>query len=162
MFGLFKKKVPPILKPDMLQPVEAPISSTDAKRILREWMIKIGHFSDIAEASEHVSYLVEAISERAEELKEEHIRQKEMRAAALRDLRLERSNLEKGLKLASSDEEKREFQDAIADVEREIASQNAAVNAAAESLAAFKNDKRAFLVEYINTQVHGGNWRSKA
>lgn len=162
MFGLFKKKIPPILKPEMLQPADAPISLTDAKRIFGEWMLKIGHLSDKEEASEHVIYLVEAISERADELKEEYVSQKEIASETLRDLRLELSDLKKGLKLASSEEEKCEFHDAISNVEREIASPNSAINAAAEALAAFKNDKRAFLVDYINTQVHGNNWRCKA
>jgi len=38
----FKKKEPPILKPEMLEPIDAPISTADAKRLFKEWMVRIG------------------------------------------------------------------------------------------------------------------------
>lgn len=69
MFGLFKKQYP-VLKPEMLEPVDAPITTTNAKKIYSQWMVKIGYF-DKFDASHDAAYFAEAMKEHEDYLRQE-------------------------------------------------------------------------------------------
>jgi septal ring factor EnvC (AmiA/AmiB activator) len=165
-FDLFKKKEPPILKPEMLQPADAPISTADAKRILKEWMVKIGHLSnkdklDKMELTDHVGYFVEEMKQHEESLKFDIDDEKESVAESIKEEKEEIRDLRKELAKCNDPAEKGNIEAQIADCERSIASYQESLAERVKALADFKADRRAFLVEYINTQVHGPEWRKK-
>lgn len=166
-FDLFKKKEPPILKPEMLQPVDAPISTAEAKRIFKEWMLKIGHLSikdklDKMELSDHVGYFVEELKQHEESLKLDIDDEKESVADSVKEEKEEIRDLKKELAKCKEQAERQHIEEEIAHCERAIANYQDSLAARVKELADFKADRRAFLVDYINTQVHGPEWRTKA
>lgn len=166
-FDLFKKKEPPILKPEMLQPVDAPISTLEAKKIFKEWMVKIGHLSnkdklDKMELSDHVEYFVEEMKQHEEALKFDIDDEKESVAESIKEEKEEIHNLKKDLSKCKDPGEREAIEAQIAQCERAIANYQESLAVRVKGLADFKADRRSFLVEYINTQVHGPEWRRKA
>jgi len=166
-FDLFKKKEPPILKPEMLQPVDAPISTAEAKRIFKEWMVKIGHLSnkdklDKMELSDHVGYFVEDMKQHEEALKFDIDDEKESVAESIKEEKEEIRVLKKELAKCKDQAERENIEGQVAHCERAIANYQESLAMRVKELADFKADRRAFLVEYINTQVHGPEWRTKA
>jgi chromosome segregation ATPase len=165
-FDLFKKKEPPILKPEMLQPVDAPISTAEAKRIFKDWMVKIGHFSnkdklDKMELSEHVGYFVEEMKQHEEALKFDIDDEKESVAESIREEKEEIRDLKKELAKCKDQTERENIDEQIAHCERAITNYQESLAVRVKELADFKADRRPFLVDYINTQVHGPEWRTK-
>ncbi len=165
-FDMFKKKEPPVLKPEMLQPVDAAISTAEAKRIFKEWMLKIGHLSnkdklDKMELSDHVGYFVEDMKQQEESLKFEIDDEKESIAESIKEEKEEIRDLKKDLAKCKDPTERESIEAQIADCERAIANYQESLAERVKALADFKADRRAFLVEYINTQVHGPEWRKK-
>jgi hypothetical protein len=165
-FDLFKKKEPPILKAEMLEPVNAPIATAEAKRIFKEWMLRIGHLSnkdklDKMELADSVSYFVEEMKQHEQALKDDLADAKAQTAEEIKELKAELRELKKALVKCADQAEKQTLETEIAETEKDIqiAAQNVPVEV--ELLEKFKADKRMFLVDYINTQVHGGDWRSK-
>lgn len=166
-FDLFKKKEPPILKPEMLQPVDAPISTAEAKRIFKEWMVNIGHLSnkdniDKMELSDHVGYFVEDMKQHEEALKFDIDDEKEAVAESIREEKEEIRDLKKELAKCKDHTQRENIEGQIAHCERAIANYQESLAVRVKELADFKADRRAFLVDYINTQVHGPEWRTKA
>jgi hypothetical protein len=165
-FDLFKKKEPLILKPEMLQPVDAPISTAEAKKIFTEWMVKIGHLSnkdklDKMELSDHVGYFVEEMKQHEESLKFDIDDEKESVAESIKEEKEEIRDLKKDLAKCQDPAERGNIEAQIAHCERAIANYQESLAKRVKELADFKTDRRAFLVEYINTQVHGPEWRKK-
>lgn len=165
-FDLFKKKTPPILKPEMLQPTDVPIATAEAKRIFKEWMVRIGHLAnkdrlDKMELSEHVGYFVEEMKEHEQMLKDDFADTKAQVAEEIKELKTDLKILKNNLAKCADPAEKQSLEDEIAHSEKAIEMVTREWSSEADALEKFKADKRAFLVDYINTQVHGPDWRSK-
>ncbi len=159
-----QKKVMPILKPENLQPVDAPISTTEAKKIFREWMLKIGYL-DKEEVADHVKYFADEMKEQDENFKIYIDEEKEDIEGSINDEKEEIMSLKEELKSCKDPQEKEEILDAIKDCETNIADYKAdladRIAALKGKQTAFKTDKREFLIDYINTQVHGSDWKEK-
>lgn len=207
MFGLFKKQFP-VLTTEMLEPVDVPISTANAKKIFVLWMVKIGYL-DREEALHQVRYLAEEMKDHEDYLrlerdskrdelkdaKDEHksevatlrseIAQKqkelvELRIAAkdqavdpklakaeLFEAESELTNLKSDLQVLISNQSEQTrswlaqpskipefwYRETADMTEVEIA--QVSLKIAEIKLDAFKKDKRSFLVQYINSQVHG-------
>ena len=165
-FGLFKKKEPPILKPEMLEPINAPISTAEAKKVYKDWMLKIGYL-DRQEVGDHVRYFADDMKGREEDLKEELNRAKEDAAFEVNELKEYLAKSKKDIAESADPAEKKKIKKDIESMKEEIkiASQACVIEQACvreiEAIQNFKADKREFLVNYINDQVHGRDWRSK-
>lgn len=159
-FGLFKKKEPLILRPEMLQPVDNKISTTEAKRIFKEWMLKIGHF-DKQEVGDHVGYLAEAIKDHEECLKMEADHEKDQTKELIAEEEEYLKDAKHELAKCKDETQKAELQSDVDVSEQEIARLTKCLANHNKVLDDFKKDKRDFLVSYINDQVHGSGWRSK-
>jgi len=165
-FDIFKKKEPLVLKPEMLQPVDAAISTAEAKRIFKEWMLKIGYLSnkdklEKMELADHLGYFVEEMNQQEESLKFEIDDEKESVAESIKEEKADIRDLKKDLAECKDPTERESIEAQIAGCERAIADYQESVAERVKALADFKADKRAFLIEYINTQVHGPEWRKK-
>lgn len=112
-----KKKVFPFIKPDVFTPVDAAISTSEAKRLYKTVMVAIG-FLDRSEAADYAKWLGYAIKDREEDLK-----------IAYSDAKAWGCDIAQEAKAA---------------------------------LDAFKADKRDFLVDYMNKEIHGEHWRDLA
>jgi len=146
MFGFFKKKYP-LLKEEMLTPVDEPISTTEAKRIFKQFMKDIGYLEK-DELSDHAGYLAEEIKDHEQYLREELSDKKEDVAEAKRQIKELKSSLKKADAAKTED-----IQYEIDDLEDELVYSQKELEEAAEALSKFRKDKRAFLVEYINSQT---------
>lgn len=156
LFGS-KPKAFPVLRGDMLQPVNNPITTVEAKRIFKEWMLKIGYL-DKQEVGDHVGYFADEMRNHEQNLKEELAQAKDECAQELRGTKDEIKELKAELKICKNLEERAKLEADLADFEKELAEHTAQpfyyfFTKAESALANFKADKRAFLVEYINQQT---------
>ena len=146
MFGFFKKSYP-ILTAEMIKPEDQLITTTEAKRIFKEFMKRIGYLEK-DELSLHASYLSDEIKDHQEGLKDECVSKKE-------EIKYEKASLKKFQaqlkKVTGEDEEDVLFEIECAEDNLKLLSVE--LEEATEKLANFKKDKRAFLVEYINRQT---------
>lgn len=153
IFGLFNKNPKgkrsyPRITPEMIQPVGEPLSTTDAKAVFKSYMVRIG-FLDRHEVSEHVGYLADEIKGMEAALKDDVAEPKRELARARADL----AKLQKRLAAAETDDERASLQEDIDGAEFEVQAQTQELADAEKALAAFKADKRQFVVDYINQQL---------
>ena len=154
MFELFKKKYP-ILTVSMITPDDQPITTTGAMKTFEQHMLDIGYLEK-DELSEHVGYLSDEIKGHGQYLKDEVTNTKE----EIQEAKTELANLKKKLATCSEDE-KEDIEDGIELLVGELGIAAEDLEKYTNKLAKFKKDKRVFLVDYINTQVHGDDWMSK-
>ncbi len=146
MFGFFKKKCP-LLKEEMLTPVDEPISTTEAKRIFKQFMKDIGYLEK-DELADHAGYLADEIKGHEQYLKEEVSDKKEEVAEFKRQIKEQNNSLKN-----ADTAKKEDIQYEIDDLEDELVYSQKELEQATEVLSKFRKDKRAFLVEYINSQT---------
>lgn len=159
-FGLFGKKEPPILRAGMLEPVDALISTAEAKRIFKEWMLKIGHL-DRQEVGDHVGYFADAIKDHEEYLKMESDHEKDITKEEIPEEKEYLKEAKRDLSKCKDDSQRAELQSDVSACEETIERHTAQLADHGKPLNDFKKDKREFLVSYINDQVHGSDWRTK-
>lgn len=155
MFGLFKKKdFPPILNEHMY-PTDAKVSAADAKKVVEVFLTKIKYAK-----SPVIGVLVKNF---AQELKEHGEFLREGLAddkGELASLKQELAQLKAELKNAS-EEVKSGLVEKIEERKEDIESLREEVESQSAENKAFRESKREFTLNYINTLVHGENWRSK-
>ncbi|MGY8903224.1 MAG: hypothetical protein ACKVIH_01585 [Burkholderiales bacterium] len=150
MFGLFKRKTYPTMTPQIIQPPGLTPSAAEAKSLYCDYMIAIGFYrKDRVESMaghfarhmrEHETALREAISDYKPDVKQAKSELKECQAE---------------LKAAATPKEKTWAEQAVHRAEAALAQAEAELEKAAEALEAFKQDKRPFLIGYVNKEVHG-------
>lgn len=148
MFGLFGKKSYPLLKPEMIEPVDQPLSTTDAKKIFKAYMREIGYL-DKDELSEHAGYLGEEIRDMEQAHREDIRDSKEVIREAKRRIK----SFNKKLISCTSEEKREEFEVEIHDAEGEIEWELKQIEKSTKELEDLKKDKRPFLVDYVNSQL---------
>ena len=153
MFGLFNKKYP-ILTVSMITPADQPITTTDAKMIFKQHMLDIGYLEK-DELNEHAGYLSDEIKRHEQYLKDEVTNTKD----EIREAKAELANLKKKL-TTCSEGEKKDIEGGIDLLGGELVIAAVDIEQATNNLAEFKKDKCAFLVAYINMQIHGDDWES--
>ena len=154
MFELFKKKYP-ILTVSTITPADQPITTTDAMKIYVQHMLDIGYLAK-DKLSEHVGGLSNEIKRHGQSLKDAVTDTKE----EIQEAETELANLKKKLATCSA-EDRKDIEDGIKLLEGELLIAAVDIEKATNNLVEFNKDKRAFLVDYINTQVHGDDWKSK-
>jgi hypothetical protein len=160
LFGK-REKTYPILKSEMFQPIDNKIGTAEAKKLFREWMLKIGYLEK-DEVGDHVGYFADEIREEEDFLKSEVTRFKDELKDDVAQAKQDLKELKQQLKNCKTPEERAQLEQDIADLENEAANpDNSFLIEAQQALDAFKADKRGFLINAINTQVHGGDWRNK-
>lgn len=107
------------------------------------------------ELSDHVGYFVEEMKQHEESLKFDIDDEKESVGESIKE---EIRDLKKELAKCIDPAERENIEAQIADREHAIANCQESLADRFKVLVDFKADRRAFLVEYINTQVHGPEW----
>lgn len=152
LFSPPKPKHPRVTN-EMLQPVDATISAADAKRILKSLYLKIGYCADKAEANLEAEMLADDMRYHEEDLSNEYDFLKEEYQQELADWQEELGALKEDLKDAAP-EDKAGAKEEIA-AHQQYKPSDEAARKAKQALATFKADKRAYLIAYINTALHG-------
>ena len=149
-----KPKPYPILTPDMFKPADLKITTTEAKRLFKQYMKDIGYLNK-DELTEHAGYLSDDIHSIEEDLRSDMNAAKE----TIKDSTGSINTLKKELAKCTDTARKEEILDDIEDAEFDVESSAQDLAEAQKALDAFKQDKRTFLIGYINDQVHGPGWR---
>lgn len=152
IFGKSKPKYPRVTN-EMLQPVDATLSTTDAKRILKEFYRQIGYCEDASDARMEAESLADSIRYHEENLRSEFEMIKEEYDRDLAEWKSELQDLKDGLKTAEP-AEREEAKEEIA-LHNQYKPDESHSLRAKKALADFKADKRAYLIAYINEQLHG-------
>lgn len=155
MFGLFKKSYP-VLTPEMFSPSDKPISTADAKKLFKQYMKNIG-FLAREELSDHANYLGDEIKQDEEYLKGEWSEKK----AEVSRITTRLKEIKKKLPSCADPTKKELIEGEIEDLNEELEFASKELQKATEEYTALKNDKRSYLIDYINRQVHGQDWKSK-
>lgn len=134
-----KAKTYPLLTSAMFS-ADGTISTTDAKRLFKKYMLDIGYLEK-DEATEHAEYFADAMKEQLTALQDDINDAKE----ALAEAKKEANDFE-GLT-------KEEVIQAKADIPQFIEWEQGELTKAQAALDKFKADKREFLIEYINRQT---------
>lgn len=170
VFDWFKRKPPPaplVLRPEMIKPVGEPLSTAQAKSTYRAWMLMIGHLSEKTREDKAVlAYAVECFAEdmklHLDELKKNLSDDRADRKNEVKELKAQLLEMRKELAQCTDPTRQKALARDINVTEQDIQTAPEGVAQAAAEIEQFKADKRAFLVDYINTEVHGEDWRSKA
>jgi len=152
IFGKSKPKYP-VITNDMLQPVENKISTTDAKRITKQLFLQIGYCEDAQDARFEAESLADSIRYHEEGLRDELEMLKDEFDGEMNEWNDDLSMLKDEVKQAS-DSDKDEAKVELAE-HQESKPDGREYLAVKQRLADFKSDKRAFLITYINEQLHG-------
>lgn len=155
MFGLFKKRYP-VLTLEMFSPSDKPISTADAKRLFKQYMKDIG-FLAREELSDHAGYLADEIKQDEEYLKGEWLEKKNEVSRITTRIK----ELKKKIPGCTDPTKKELIEGEIEDLKEELEFATKDLEKAAQEYTTLKNDKRAYLVDYINRQVHGPDWESQ-
>lgn len=145
-----------LMTPDMMRPVDKPISRNRAVQIYKKYMLGIGYLEK-GDISDYVRSLKEDMVEWEEELKYEIKNAKEQVA----DAQAKVKRLKKQLKKCKDDDDREYVQEELDTGAAELFEETAAYEKFVAELAQFKKDKRAFLLNYINSELHGEDWREK-
>ena len=141
----------PLFKPEMIEPPDAKITTAIAKKVFRLYVTQTKALYR-EEVSEHVGYLVDEIKQHEEMLKDEVRSARESFGQEVAELRREVSGIKRKLEKAASLDVKEELQADLAAAEEELQMINKYIVKAETELQAFKEDKRQFIVDYINRQ----------
>lgn len=140
----------PVLTPDMILPADALISTSEAKRLFRIWMIQIGQYSATSDKDlldERTAMFVDEIRQHEFVLRDEVKTIKESDSQEITEVKNKIRSLKKQ---QISVEKYAELQDQIDAYEEQIKLFTWPLKKAMEALDRFKKDKREFLVDYIN------------
>lgn len=145
-----------VMTPDMIRPLDKPVSTNRATQIYKKYMLEVGYLEkdDIAD---YVRSLKEDMLEWEEELKYEITSTKEQVAEAKAEVK----RLHKQLRKCKDDDDREYVQEELDTAEAECNEETGTHEKFVAELARFKKDKREFLLNYINSEIHGEDWQKK-
>jgi len=145
-----------LMTPEMITPVGKPISVSRAVQVYKKYMLSVGYLEK-DDISDFVRSLKEDLGEREEDLKEEVKNAKEQVAEAKAEVKRSKKQLSK-----CKDDDDREYaQEELDTATAELAEDTATYEQCVADLALYKKDKRTFLLDYINSEIHGDDWRAQ-
>ena len=141
---------------EMITPSDKPVSRSRAIQVYKKYMLDVGYLEK-SDVSDFVFSLKEAMAEREEELKFEIKSAKEQVAEA----RAEVKSVKKQRAKAKDDDDLQYLQEELDSATAELAEETANYDTLTADLELFKKDKREFLLNYINSEIHGDDWQEK-
>jgi len=142
-----------MLASNMITPVDKPISTTRAVQVYKKYMLKVGYL-DKSDISDFVRSLKEDMAEREEDLKFEIKNAKEQVAEAKSEVK----TLKKQLSKCKDDDDREYAKEELDTGTQELKEEISGYEKFTVELTLFKKDKREFLLNYINSEIHGDGW----
>lgn len=142
----------PVLKPENIEPRDATLSTADAKKVFRQFMLQT-NFLAKEELADHTKWFVDELREHEAFLKEELARIRDDLGPCIEDVKVDIQDLRRDLRKETDPAARAELQAELEDAKRELTEQSELLKKAKEKYRAVKEDKRAFLVDYINRQT---------
>ena len=145
-----------LLTSDMITPLDKPVSTTRAMQVYKKYMLKVGYLGK-SDISDFVRSLKEDMAEREEELKFEIKNAKEQVAEAKAEVK----NLKKQLSKCKDDDDREYAREELDIATSEREEEMLSFEKFTAELTLFKKDKREFLLNYINSEIHGDDWQEQ-
>lgn len=139
---------------EMTGPADKPISTSRAVQVYKKYMLKVGYL-DKSDIADFARSLKEDIVEREEELKFEVKNAKELVAEAKAEVK----SLKKQLSKCKDDDDREYAREELDTATAELEEETTTYEKYTAELTHFKKDKREFLLNYINSEIHGDDWR---
>ncbi|BHH85427.1 hypothetical protein [Desulforhopalus sp. 52FAK] len=145
-----------LMTPEMIPPVGKPVSVSRAVQVYKKYMLSVGYLEkdDIAD---FVRSLKEDMAEREAELKYEIKNSKEQVVEAKAEVK----SLKKQFSKCKDDDDREYVQEELDRATADLVEETATYEQFVADLSLFKKDKRMFLLDYINSEIHGDDWRDK-
>jgi vacuolar-type H+-ATPase subunit I/STV1 len=143
-----------LMTQDMITPVDKPISINRAVQVYKKYMLRIGYLEK-SDLSDFVRSLKEEMAAREEELKYEITNAKEL----IKEAKAEVKSLTKQLSRCKDDDDREYVQEELDTVVDELNQETVGCEKLIDELAMFKKDKRMFLLNFINSEIHGDEWQ---
>lgn len=140
-------KAVPLMTLDMIQSDGGPITSAQAIKLFKEFALKSGYLAK-GELAEHAEYFSNELKEHAQALEEDAAGDIADFKAKLKDLKAQRKG-------ETDKNTKEQLDDEIAVAQEELDEEMNYRKSAILALAAFKADKRQFLIDNMNQQTQG-------
>lgn len=153
IFGNTKPKYP-IVTNDMVQPADVPITTAAAKRALKTFLREIGYCDGATEANMEANCFADDVNQHEEKLKWEVEQAEADYRGNIAYWNEELDLIKDGLDDADTPTERAEIKEEI-DTHKASKPADAELVEAKKRLADFRADKRAFLISYLNEQLHG-------
>lgn len=144
----------PDLKPEHIKPLDAKLSTADAKKVFRQFMLHT-NFLAKEEIADYTRWFVDELREHEAFLKEELARIRDDSGRCAEDSEVDIQDLQRELRQETDPAARAEIQAELEDAERELVEHSQCVKKAEEEYRTLKEDKRAFLVNYINRLTQG-------
>ena len=145
-----------LLTSDMITPLDKPVSSTRAVQVYKNYMLKVGYL-DKSDISDFVRSLKEDMAESEEELKFEIKNAKEQVAEAKTEVK----SLKKQHSKCKDDDDREYAREELDTATSELEEEMLSFEKFTAELTLFKKDKRKFLLNYINSEIHGDDWEER-
>lgn len=145
----------PIITPDMIKPLDKPLSRQDVLSAYRELFMRHREHECTEEVDEAVSCLGAEISQHFEFADGEYSRVVEYERSNIRRCRGEIETTRASLTNAADENDATILRREISADEAEIKNSNARIDTAAKKLDDIKGDLRSFFVAYLNREIHG-------
>jgi hypothetical protein len=142
-----RQKTYPIMTMEMIDSKGGPITKTQAVTVFKQYMQAVGYL-DKDELVEHAGYFLDEMAMHEECLIQDAV-------SELDDLKEQLKALRSQRKGETDAETKADLDDEISSIKDDIQSAELSNKPAKDALAAFKKDKRQFLIDYVNHQVQG-------
>jgi len=143
----------PILRADMILPVDQPIPTVKAIQIYKEFMLKVGYLEKY-ELAWHADEFAESMRRRTDELADDVRYETECLDTASADTKQQIANLKHQYSQATDPDERECINDEIDDLKQELTPDDSDLKAAKKTLQSFRRDKRQFLIDYVNRETH--------
>lgn len=150
----------PFIAEEMITPADEPIKTRNAVKVYKKHMVAIGYLEK-TELSDFVRNFQEEMLEHEQHLKDEVAWAKETLADVKAEGKSETRRIKKLLSRSRDEDERKDLADDLKSTEHEVASAAVDLERVSDELLHFKKDKRSFLVNYINTEVHGIGWKEQ-
>lgn len=144
----------PVMTMEMISSDGKPVDAATAVKLYKQFMLQTGYL-DKQELAEHAEYFAQEVKDHGQSLADDVAHEKQARDEAVTGLKAEIAELKKRRAAASSEPERTELADELTDLEAEIAAGAIDLDEAREAAKAFRTDKRQFLIDHINQEIHG-------
>lgn len=140
-----KSRSYPMMTIDMIDSNGEAITKAQAVKLFKQYMLAVGYL-DKDEVIEHATDFADAMTEHEECLEHDAVDDLDSLKEQLADLKAQRKG-------ETDTDTKEELDEEITSVKDDIESEKRLRQPAINALAAFKKDKRQFLINYVNQQV---------
>jgi len=137
------------MRPEMIEPVDKRLTMTDAKTIYRKYLKEFKVYDDRQDLAQAVRSLSEDIKRTEEEMRDVLYEYKCQLALVKTTLREIKKNFS-----SYDEDEQHEFDREIEDAEQDVQETSDEIETTKRDLADFRKDKRLYLVDYMNSELH--------